>query len=145
VGPSLPAERAKPPFRPEVAGRIAFFFGPLAGALVSVISLRRMGHPLQAKRIFGWTLLASAILAAALFVTPHPLTHFLGIGAEIGFYLFYPKLQETEFAEWQAAHPDSKPASGWRTVGWGLAGVVFFFIISLSVAIPLSILFPSLR
>jgi len=27
----LPVEMTKAPFRPKVAGRIAFFFGPLAG------------------------------------------------------------------------------------------------------------------
>jgi hypothetical protein len=121
-----------------------FFLGPLAGALVSIISLRRMGHPLQAKRIFLWTLLATAVFAAVLVATPQPLSRFLGIGAEIGFYLFYPKLQETEFAAWEAAHPDLKPSSGWRAVGWGLVGFVLLLIIAVSVAILLSILFPSL-
>ena len=47
LGPTLPAEMLKPPFRPNVAGRIAFFFSPIAGALVSVSSLRRMGYPVK--------------------------------------------------------------------------------------------------
>lgn len=45
IGPPLPSETSKAPWRPKIAGRIAFFFGPVAGALVVVISLRRMGYP----------------------------------------------------------------------------------------------------
>src|SRR5712691_4940634 len=88
VGPALAAETPKPPFRPKVAGRIAFFFGPVAGALVSVISLRRMGFPLKAKRALVWTLLATAVLAAVLLATPDVYGRAIGFGAEISFYLF---------------------------------------------------------
>jgi len=45
IAPPLPSETSKAPWRPKVAGRIAFFFGPVAGALVVAISLRRMGVP----------------------------------------------------------------------------------------------------
>src|SRR6185437_15006145 len=51
LGPPLPSEAAKAPWRPKVAGIIAFFFGPMAGALVVVSSLRRMGHQDRAKRV----------------------------------------------------------------------------------------------
>jgi hypothetical protein len=60
----------KPPYGPKVAGRMAFFFGPIAGALVTVVNLRRTGHPVKAKRIFLWTLLATAVLGAILILLP---------------------------------------------------------------------------
>jgi hypothetical protein len=49
--PVLAAEMPKSPFEPKLAGRIDFFFGPIAGALVSVVSLRRSGHPLRSGKI----------------------------------------------------------------------------------------------
>src|SRR5579864_1745073 len=63
LGPVLPAEMLKPPFHPKVAGRIAFWFGPIAGALISVVSLRRTGHPLRAKRVLRWTIAIAPVLA----------------------------------------------------------------------------------
>ncbi len=104
----------KPPFRPNVAGRIAFFFGPIAGAFVSVISLRRMGYPLKAKRIFLWTLAAAAILSVVLLLTPDFLGRIIGLATEIAFYLVFPGLQEREFDQWQADHSDLQPSNGWK-------------------------------
>lgn len=133
----------KAPFRPQVAGRIAFFFGPMAGALVSVISLRRMGHPLRAKRILRWTLLVAAMLAVLLILTPDILGRALGLGAEIAFYLTFPGLQKSEFAEWQAAHPDLEPSNGWKALGWGFVGALLFVAVLFAVAFPIALIFPS--
>ena len=144
LGPTLPAEMSRTPFRPEVAGRMAFFFSPVAGALVSVISLRRMGYPVKAKRIFLWTLLAAAVLAVVLLGIPDIAGRAVGFGAEISCYLMYPRLQETEFAEWEAAHPEVAPSSGWGALGWGIAGLALFFVIFVAVAVPMSYFFPSL-
>ena len=143
VGPALAAETPKPPFRPQVAGRIAVFFGPVAGALVPVISLRHMGLPLKAKRTLRWTLLATAVLAAVLLATPDVYGRVIGLGVEISFYLLYPRLQEVEYAAWQSAHTDIEASNGWGAVGWGIVGLVLFFVIFIVVAIPMSILFPS--
>jgi hypothetical protein len=129
IGPTLAAEMHKPPFRPGVAGRIAFFFGPIAGALVSVISLRRMGYPVKAKRVFLWTLVAASILAIALILTPDIFGRVIGFAAEIAFYMILPRLQENEFAEWQAIHIDPEPSNGWNAVGWGFAGLILFLLV----------------
>jgi hypothetical protein len=107
----------KPPFRPKVAGRIAFFFSPIAGALVSVVSLRRMGHPLKARRIFLWTLLAAVILAVAIILTPDIFGRVIGLAAEFAFYGILPGLQEKEFSEWQTAHFELQPSNGWKALG----------------------------
>ena len=75
--PVLAAEMGKPPFEPKVAGRIAFFFGPIAGALVSVVSLRRAGYPLRSGKILRWTLLVSAAMAVVLVILPDALGRLL--------------------------------------------------------------------
>jgi hypothetical protein len=135
----------KAPFGPKVAGRIAFFFGPIAGALVSVVSLRRMGYPLRSRRILSWTLLAAALFVIVLTLVPDVLGRVVGLAAEIAFYLIYPRLQEAEFAEWQSAHPELHPSSGWGALGWGVAGLLLFFVVGFLVLFALMILFPSLQ
>jgi hypothetical protein len=143
LGPVLPGEMTKPPFEPRVAGRIAFFFGPIAGALVSVVSLRRTGHPLRAREILRWTLLVAAVLAVAFILLPDGLGRIVGFAAEIAFYTVYPKLQDDEFAVWQQANPGIEPSNGWGAVGWGFLGLVLFVVVTILVGIPLMILFPS--
>jgi len=90
-----------------------------------------------------WTLLATAVLAAVLLATPDVYGRVIGLGAEISFYLLYPRLQEVEYAAWQSAHTDIEASNGWGAVGWGIVGLVLFFVIFIVVAIPMSILFPS--
>ena len=133
----------KAPFGPQVAGRIAFFLGPIAGAIVSVISLRRMGHPLRAKRTFLWTLLAAAILSVVITITPDILGRVISLGSELAFYLIFPGLQDREFTEWQTAHPELQPSNGWRALGWGLLGTLMFLVVFFAVAIPIALIFPS--
>src|SRR5579864_6819120 len=119
LGPVLPAEMLKPPFHPKVAGRIAFWFGPIAGALVSVISLRRTGHPLRARQVLRWTIAVAAVMSLVLILLPDGLGRFFGFVAEITFYSVYPKLQKDEFAVWQTANPGVEPSNGWKALGWG--------------------------
>ena len=142
LGPVLPAEMLKPPFHPRVAGRIAFWFGPIAGALVSVVSLRRTGHPLRARQVLRWTIAIAAVLAYILIILPDGLGRLFGLIAEITFYSVYPRLQEDEFATWQTANPSSQPANGWGALLWGFVGVLLFFTVILLVAIPLAFFFP---
>jgi hypothetical protein len=144
IGPMLAAEMPKPPFRPGVAGRMAFFFGPVAGALVSVTNLRRIGYPLKAKRVLIWTLVGAIPFVLLLILIPDPFSRIIGIGAEFGFYKVYAGLQEKEFTEWQGAHPEIEPLSGWRAIGWGFAGLLALIVIFLLVSFPLALFFPSL-
>jgi FtsH-binding integral membrane protein len=144
VGPVLDAERLTPPFEPAVAGRIAFFFGPIAGALVSVVSLRRTGHPLRARQVLRWTIAVAAVMAIVLILLPEGLGRLFGFVAEITFYTVYPKLQKDEFAIWQTANPGVKPSNGWKALGWGFLGLVLFFVVAMLIVIPLETLFPGL-
>lgn len=133
----------KAPYRPKAAGRIAFFFGPVAGALVTVVNLRRYGYPLKAKRVLSWTLLAAALLSVVLLLIPDVLSRVIGLIAEFTAYKVYSGLQEKEFEEWQTSHPDIEPRSGWGALGWGVAGLLLFLGIIFAVGFALALFVPS--
>lgn len=143
LGPPLPSDLSNPPWRPRVAGLIAFFFGPVGGALVVVTSLRRMGYHQRAGKIMLLALAAAAVVAAILFFIPETLAGLVGFGTEIAFLLFFPVLMEGEFNEWQATHPDASPSNGWRAIGWGLVGTVLYLLILVLVFFGLSALAPA--
>jgi hypothetical protein len=144
-GPLLPSETPKAPWRPKVAGRIAFFFGPVAGGLVVAVSLRRMGHQQSTKKVLLLALGAAAAEAAILFFTPDALARGVGIGAEIAFLLIFPVFMEKEFSEWQVTHPSALPSNGWNAIGWGLVGTVVLFVIVFLMFFVLSLLVPAGR
>jgi hypothetical protein len=140
MGPPLPAEILKPPFTPKAAGWIAFFFGPLGGALVSAISLRRMRHPEKARKVTTIAVLAATLVALVLMLIPESLTRVVGLGAEAAFYVIFPKIQESEFAAWQMANATILPSSGWKAIGWGVMGLILFVLIAIAVVFGLSML-----
>jgi hypothetical protein len=92
LGPSLPAESLKPPFAPAVAGRIGFFFGPIAGAYVSAISLRRMGHRDKAQKVVAIAGLFAVLFAIAIFFIPEAFSRIVGLAVEATFYIVFPKI-----------------------------------------------------
>jgi hypothetical protein len=142
LGPPLPSEIAKAPWRPKAAGVIAFFFGPVAGALVVAISLRRLGYQQRARKVMFLALGAAAVEAAILFFVPDVMARLVGFGAEIAFLLFFPVYMEGAFNEWQASDPSARPSSGWSALGWGLIGTVVFLLIIFLVSVELSPLLP---
>lgn len=141
-GPPLPSEVSKPPWRPKVAGVIAFFFGPVAGALVVAGSLRRMGYPDWAKKVMFLSLGLTVVEAAIFFFIPEEAWRAVAFAAEIAFLLVFPVFMEGLFNAWQAAHPDAHPSSGWSAIGWGLVGTVVFLVIVFVVHAGLSALLP---
>jgi hypothetical protein len=134
LGPPLPHELPKPPFRPGTIGRIAFFFSIVAGSLVCIINLRRMGHAEKAKKVL-WITIASAVgVASFLLLLPDAIGRLAGLLLEVAWYFVFPKIQAKEFEQWQALHPEILPASGWRAIGWGFLGAGMFFVIIVLVA-----------
>jgi hypothetical protein len=129
----------KPPFRPQAAGTIGFFFSIVAGALVSVISLRRMGHSQKAKKTLWITLLGAIFIAPIFFLIPPARGRFLGLALEGVWYFVFPKIQDQEFSQWQAAHADLAPSSGWKALGWGFVGIAVFFAIAVVVGMLLDV------
>jgi len=142
LGPTLPAEAGKPPWRPKTAGRIAFFLGPFAGALIVTMSLRRMGQPQAARKAMLFALGLATIMGVILFFVPDAVGRVVGLGVEAASLLFFPGLMEKEFIAWQAAHPASTPANGWLAIGWGLIGAPMLFVVLFLVFLPLMLLFP---
>ena len=136
-------EMLQPPFRPAVSGRIALLLGPIAGAFVSVISLRRMNYPRKASRVLRLTLIAAILVSILLVLTPDFLSRLIGIGTDIAFWLVFPRIQHQEFEDWQNAHPDVLPSNGWRAMGWGLLGLFLFLLTAILVGMILSVLVPS--
>jgi hypothetical protein len=128
----------KPPFRPKVAGRIGFWFSIFAGALVSVISLRRMGHPQKAKKVMWISLLIGTVTAAVLILIPDAFGRLVGLGLEVVWYVVFPKIQDREFDQWVATHNVVAPSNGWKAMGWGFLGLVLFFVIFIAISVLLS-------
>jgi hypothetical protein len=139
----LSEEASEAPWRPKVAGRIAFFFGPIAGALVVASSLRRMGRQQTAKKVILLALGATAAESVIVFFIPDALSRLVGLGAEIAFLLIFPIFMENEFSKWQAAHPSAVPSNGWKAIGWGLIGTLLFFVIAFFIFVGLSVLLPT--
>jgi hypothetical protein len=131
------------PWRPKAAGRIAFFFGPVAGALVVAISLRRMGYEQIAKKVLLLALGVTAAEVGVLLFVPEFLSRFVAFGAHVVLLLIFPVLMEKEFSEWQTTHPNAMPSNGWNAIGWGLVGSVLFFVIAFLVFLGLSALLSS--
>jgi hypothetical protein len=142
IGPPLPAETPTAPWRPKTAGRIAFFFGPIAGAFVSSISLRRMGYAEKAKKVRLITLGGSVALMAVFFFVPDALSRLVALAAEGAFYLIFPSIQDKEFAAWEAANPERTSSNGWLAIGWGVVGIILYFLIGIFVFFVLGMLLP---
>ena len=68
---------------------------------------------------------------------PDAVSGLVGIAGEIAFLLIFPVFMQGEFIQWQAAHPDLRPSSGWNAIGWGLLGTVLFVVIVFLVALLL--------
>jgi len=58
----------------------------------------------------------------------------VGLLLEVAWYFVFPKIQATEFVQWETLHPEMLPASGWRAIGWGFLGAGMFFVIIVLVA-----------
>jgi hypothetical protein len=130
IGPLLPAETAKAPWGPKAVGLIALFFGPVAGAWVVAINLRRMGHKQSARKFLPLALVAAAAECAILAIwIPVALNPFVGLGAEFAFLFIFPVFVKKEFSQWQANYPSAAPSSGRSAIGWGLLGAVVFIAI----------------
>jgi uncharacterized membrane protein len=143
VGAALPQMSTVPPWRPRAAGRIGFFFGPVAGALVVAISLRRRGYERIAKKVMLLALGVAAAEVAILLLIPEFLLRSVALGAHVAFLLIFPVLMEKKFSEWQATHRNAMPSNGWNAIGWGLVGIILYVVVAILVFVGLSALLPS--
>lgn len=107
-----------------------------------VISLRRMGHRERAKTVMLLALGIAVAEGLILAFIPEVLSRLVSFAAEIVFLLIFPPFMEKEFAAWESSHPDVKPASGWRAIGWGFLGATLFLVILLLVFLGVGALLP---
>ena len=127
----------------EGCGAHCSLFGPVAGALVVAISLHRMGYEQIAKKVMILAFGVTAAEVGILLLIPEFLSRFVALGAHVVFLLIFPVLMEKEFSQWQATHPNAMPSNGWKAIGWGLVGIVLFFVIAVLVFLGLSALLPN--
>ncbi len=106
------------------------------------ISLRRMGFPDAARKVMFLALTLALAMSTVLFFVPDQAGRAVGLVGEIVFLVLFRALIEKQFNQWQAAHPDVTPSSGWNAIGWGLLGAVMFVAISIMVAVAMYKLFP---
>src|SRR5260370_42527709 len=97
---------AKPPFRPGTIGRIAFFFSIVAGSLVCIINLRRMGHADKARKVL-WITIASAVgVACFLLLLADAIGRWVGLLREVAWYFVFRKIHATGVLDWESLHPE---------------------------------------
>jgi len=138
LGPPPVAERVqKPPYRPSVSGKIGFFFGPPAAALVLYVNLRRMGHPEKARRILIRTIIAAILIGFVMLRSPDAVGRLIGLAVEIVTAVIFPPLQEAEFAAWQQANPAISPSNGWLAIGLGVLGLLGYLMLFIVLAMVL--------
>jgi hypothetical protein len=128
---------ATPPWKPWVSGLLGFLFGPVSAAIVSYVSLRRLGAPRKAAWVLALTLVGCAPLGALPYLYPDAAMDaiFQFIGNAVS-PLLYPALQRRDFTNWQKENPTSEPRSAWRAVAWGPVGFVVFLALGLLGASP---------
>jgi uncharacterized membrane protein len=71
---------------------------------------------------------------------PEAFARLVGLGLEIGFAFIFAKLQDDEFSGWQTAHPEIKPTSGWRAIGWAFLGTFLYLVVIIIDVVILSLL-----
>ncbi len=113
-----------PPWSPLAATWATIFLGPLAGALVTAVNLRRLARP--DKALFALvTGLVSLGLLGAIWISGLGvgdrglLTYLLLSAGNIGLYLY---LQQADFATWVRTHPRDVPVTPWAAASWALIG-----------------------
>jgi hypothetical protein len=122
--------RRRPPWSPNTAAAITFLFGPFSGALITALSLQRMGNALKARWVFG---LGVAGTIAFVILLNEVSSRFVFLAINLGLALLFRHLQTADFEAWQAADAFRYPASGWRAAGWGVVGLALFLVLFLAV------------
>jgi hypothetical protein len=132
----------KPPWRPKVAGYTAFLLSPMAGALVTAASLRRMGNRRKARQVLLYTLLfCFAFLIPFILLIPADagINKIILIAVEGAGFSVFPSVMRDDFVRWKAANPEKKPRNDWAAAGWGLIGAFIYVAMALLV-ITISVL-----
>jgi len=123
----------KPPWRPKVAGYVALFLGPIAGALVAAASFRSMGQPRKAHQTVFYTfLLCVALLVPFILAIPAgaPIKKIIVLAIEGAGYCVFPSIIREDYMKWKASNPTVKPRNDYTSIGWGVLGALIYFTIA---------------
>jgi hypothetical protein len=123
----------KPPWRPKVAGYVALFLGPIAGAFVVAASFRKMGQPQKAQQtVFYTLLLCIAFLIPFLLGIPAdaPIKKIILLAVEGAGYSVFPSIIRQDYVKWKASNPGVKPRNDYASIGWGLLGALMYFALA---------------
>ena len=129
------------PWHPFTTIWVTLFLLPLAGALVTMANLVRLGQPGKARfALFsglGSTLLIFGLWAGSPGGSDRVLLLVLSLSlGDIGLYHY---LQWSDYRAWQATHLPPPPADPWVAALWGLLGFVAFVILWVLWAVLLAV------
>jgi len=123
----------KPPWRPKVAGYVAFLLGPMAGALVAAASFRRMGQTRKARQTILYTLFACTVFMSLFLLglpDKAPIKPIILMAVEGAGFSIFPSIVRGEYVKWKRENPGAKPRNDYASIGWGLLG--FFLYVALA-------------
>ena len=123
----------RPPWRPKVAGYVALFLGPIAGALVAAASFRSMGQPRKAHQTMFYTfLLCIALLVPFVLAIPAgaPIKKIIVLAIEGAGYSVFPSIIREDYMKWKASNPGVKPRNDYTSIGWGVLGALIYITIA---------------
>ena len=117
----------RPPWHPYVSGVIGLIFGPIAGALVTCINLKILGHQVKAIFTLLLTFIGTAALIEMILRSPEQLNNLVIIN--IGSSLIFIIIQWYDYEEWSYKNSGVKTHSGLKSVGWGIAGSITYSVL----------------
>jgi hypothetical protein len=129
---------SSPPWRPKVAGYVAFLLGPIAGALVAAASFRRMGQLEKAQKTLFYTLLLciAFLVIFILGIPPDaPIKKIIVLAVAGAGYSVFPSVIREDYVKWRTANPAAKPRNDWAAIGWGLLGLLIYLTIGSVIAL----------
>lgn len=124
------APRKGSPWTASACGWLAVFFGPLAGALIAFVSLRRMGHR---KAAWGalffaplvWFVVLAIVSAICEFVLHWTTPRFLAL---VGSRHLFGGWIESEVATWESENPGRKTAGWWTALPLAILGMILLAV-----------------
>ncbi len=102
----------------------------MAGAVVAYINLKRLGQQRKANLTLGFTILGCVVLFLILDKLPLQAAEGFGwfVGNIVSPFLF-PMIQKSDFEQWESNNAELTPHSGWKSLGWGIVGLVAFVVL----------------
>ena len=131
--PSAPAPIPFPtgifPWKPRVVPEMTILFGPLAGAIVTALTLKRLNEARKGL----WTLAGGVLVSLVVTYIAYHATWqgalVLGAIVQIGAALLYLHLQSDPFENWELRFATARARSEWSALGWAVLGLVLMVLL----------------